>query len=224
MADPAAWRELGARFQELSSKEIYQGPLRASWRSVPFNDKGEHWLLSGDASDYVIEGFRLAAERAGVLLGSPAGPPALFHWLDLLRAEKRRYEGGGLSISIVGKVEIIAETGTIRAVCQASKDQCYKLETKAMAAQILSGPSAGAEPPLAQPVTGRQETIAQQIERLRVECDWKIEVLAEMAEISARTVQRHVSGVTTPSARLRGRYERVFSKHLKIKVVIKKLS
>lgn len=167
----------------------------------------------------MTEAFLMAAERAGVILGSPAGRPALFLWLDLLRAESRRYRGGGSLTTVADGVSTTAEIGTIHSVCLASRDQCYKLETKAIAARMVP-----AAPVSAQPLPEAQETVAQQIERLRVECDWKLETLAEMADISARTAQRHISGVTIPFARLLGRYERVFSKKLKRQVVIKKLS
>lgn len=64
------------------------------------------------------------------------------------------------------------------------------------------------------------ESVAAQIERLRDECRWTNEQLAEVAGLSTRQVARHVSGEATPYKRNIAAYERVFSKKLKKQVVI----
>ena len=68
------------------------------------------------------------------------------------------------------------------------------------------------------------ETVAAQIQRLRDECRWTNEDLAEAADLSTRQVARHVSGEAMPYKRNIATYERVFSKKLKRQIVISKKS
>lgn len=70
--------------------------------------------------------------------------------------------------------------------------------------------------------TLKEETIGSQIRRLREECRWTIEELAEAIGIDERTVRRHESAEAKPQPRVLGSYERVFSKKLERKIVIGK--
>jgi hypothetical protein len=67
------------------------------------------------------------------------------------------------------------------------------------------------------------ETIAAQLQRLRKECNWSADRLAEAVKFDPRTVTRHLSGETVPHLRNISAYERVFSKQLKRQVVINKM-
>ena len=69
-----------------------------------------------------------------------------------------------------------------------------------------------------------EESIAAQLQKLRDECRWTIEDLAEAAEISTRQVARHLSGQFKPHPRKISAYERAFSKRLKRQVVVRKMS
>jgi hypothetical protein len=82
-------------------------------------------------------------------------------------------------------------------------------------------PGDQAEPKPA-PGTPPTETIAAQIQRLREECRWTIEKLAEVTGMSTSAVARHLSG-KMPYARNISAYERAFSKQLKTNIVIKKM-
>jgi hypothetical protein len=91
------------------------------------------------------------------------------------------------------------------------------------------GDESGAESepgPVKQPQVEKLETasIATQIQRLRDECRWTNEQLAEVAELSTRQVARHVSGEAMPYKRNIAAYERVFSNKLKRQIVISKKS
>jgi hypothetical protein len=68
------------------------------------------------------------------------------------------------------------------------------------------------------------DTVAAQIKRLRDECRWTNEELAEETHFSSRQVSRHISGDSVPYKRNIAVYERVFSKELKKKVVINQMS
>jgi hypothetical protein len=74
------------------------------------------------------------------------------------------------------------------------------------------------------PTSKPTDTVAAQIERLRDECRWTNEELAEAAELSTRQVARHVSGEAMPYKRNIAAYERVFSKKLKRQIVVSKKS
>ncbi len=69
-----------------------------------------------------------------------------------------------------------------------------------------------------------EETIAAQLQKLRDECRWTIEDLAEATGISVRSIARHLSGKFVPYVRNISAYERAFSKQLKRQVVINKMS
>jgi len=67
------------------------------------------------------------------------------------------------------------------------------------------------------------ETVAAQIQRLRLECKWSIEQLAAKTGFDERTIRRHLSGKTTPHLRNIGIYEQAFSKAMKREIVINKM-
>jgi hypothetical protein len=67
------------------------------------------------------------------------------------------------------------------------------------------------------------ETIAAQLQRLRLECNWSAEKLAEFVRLDPRTVTRHLSGETTPHLRNISAYQRIFIKQLKRHIVITKM-
>jgi hypothetical protein len=69
-----------------------------------------------------------------------------------------------------------------------------------------------------------EETIAAQIQRLRDECLWTNEELAEAVNLSARQVSRHVSGDSAPYKRNIAAYQQVFSNKLKRQILIRKMS
>jgi hypothetical protein len=75
----------------------------------------------------------------------------------------------------------------------------------------------------ASPAKAASETLGEQINRLRQECDLTEEELAEKIDIDIRTVQRHIADACAPYARNRTAYGRIFSKILKRNIVIRKL-
>jgi ribosome-binding protein aMBF1 (putative translation factor) len=67
------------------------------------------------------------------------------------------------------------------------------------------------------------ETISSQLTRLREECRWTIEHLAEKIKLDVRSVERHLAGKTKPRTAHIGAYERVFSEALGRRVVIQNM-
>jgi DNA-binding transcriptional ArsR family regulator len=82
-----------------------------------------------------------------------------------------------------------------------------------------------ASPPLTPSAvnTPDRETIAEQLTRLREESRMTFEELAEKVRVNPRTVQRHIAGDSIPYSRHIAAYERVFSRLLDRKVLIKKM-
>jgi len=78
-------------------------------------------------------------------------------------------------------------------------------------------------PPVSPRKVPPSETVGEQIKRLREECRWTIEQLAEFVDVHERTVSRHELGEVEPYARTLSIYERIFYKHLGRKVVISKM-
>jgi ribosome-binding protein aMBF1 (putative translation factor) len=73
------------------------------------------------------------------------------------------------------------------------------------------------------PESPSAETIAAQLQRLRVECDLTEEELAEEIGIDIRSVQRHLASDGIPRALTLRRYERAFSKLLNKQIVIRQM-
>jgi hypothetical protein len=69
----------------------------------------------------------------------------------------------------------------------------------------------------------RAKSVGDQIEGYRKECRMTFEDLAEKIGVNTRTVQRHIADACMPHARHLGGYERVFSRSLNRKIVIKKI-
>jgi hypothetical protein len=82
-------------------------------------------------------------------------------------------------------------------------------------------PGEQAEPTPA-PAAPPEETIAAQLQRLRLECKWTIEKLAAKTGFDETTVKRHLSGRASPRLGNLTLYERAFAKALKREVVINK--
>lgn len=89
-------------------------------------------------------------------------------------------------------------------------------------AKRLSEESVPTQPPATSAKPQKKESVAAQLDRLRDECRWTVEELAEQIQIDPTTVSRHLSDRAIPHLRNLGAYERVFSKRLERKVVIEK--
>ena len=112
------------------------------------------------------------------------------------------------------------------------KSQALKQARLVEAASVLESPTSQSPPgdnstegaPLEPIATKTPDTIATQIESLRLECDLTQQQLSDAVGLELRTVQRHLSGESLPYLRTISTYEKHFSKRLKRQVVISKLS
>ena len=256
MDEAVEWSLLAAQFAEL--RQLHNGKLFASCPPPGWGIGDLTWQIGGADDDRFASLFEAVAERAGVLLGSPIGPAALFRWLNELKGESPHYQRLRQSRDLPDGTMESREGGIISDVCTASQDHCYRLETAALDRQLHDSPASapstsirttsrfvdrihrqlereeelehernlrtireGKETP---PEPERAESIAAQINRLRCECKWTEEQLAEKVGVTTRTVQRHLAEDSMPYARHIATYERVFSKQLEREVVIRKMS
>jgi hypothetical protein len=81
-------------------------------------------------------------------------------------------------------------------------------------------PASRQNPPIVPLPAKAQESVGSQIQRLRLECDWTEEDLAEAVDLDLRSVQRHLASDAAPRALTIRKYEKAFSKLLKKEIVI----
>jgi hypothetical protein len=134
MDDASVWRELGARFAELTSdgKADFDAEHDASGR----------WFFKRTSDEAVLRCFTTSAERAAALLGCPPETLSVSFWLDELKRNGTHYEfafiiGPGWH----GEPGDYEAWGIIRRVCFASADYCYRLETYAIASERPPNPT-----------------------------------------------------------------------------------
>jgi hypothetical protein len=245
MGSPSEWRDAAAKFEKL--RERSEDRLDAQWSSTGWDEHGQvKWLLVGLRNPGIHTDFGLAAERAAVLLGQQPGPGTFEFWLERLKRESPNYKHKGISrYATNGGPDIEGEMGVVVQVCGASADQCYRLESAAIARETpkwrVIGPSEetramqalASELRFQRFATGRLEpaiehspphahnrSVADQLQTLRNEARLTVEQLAERVRIQPRSVWRHLSGTASPRIGNLGAYERAFTNLLKRKVVI----
>ncbi len=122
-----------------------------------------------------------------------------------------------------------SETAYIYSVIPASANLCAELELNAQLAERQDQTTAVSvqqtnmhETLLSERSETPLETVGDQIDRLRDECDLSIEELAEKMDIHPTNVSRHIHGESNPSRINLIKYNRLFSKLLNAHIVIKK--
>ena len=216
MADSAFWRDLAAQFQRLHD---HHGVLHYNWHYIVGSGNGQ-WEFAGSASGSVRREFEALAVRAAWGIASPGATDLLVVWFEALRRDGSGFRSTSNAIEPV-------QTGSIFDVCEASANLCRILERQAFQAECKERqPPHPAPPPssaLAAAPSPPEETIATQLQRLRVECDLTEEALAELVDIDIRSVQRHLASETVPRALTIRKYEKVFSKLLNRQIVIRQM-
>ncbi|MGA3028426.1 MAG: helix-turn-helix transcriptional regulator [Bryobacteraceae bacterium] len=211
--------------------------MRAKWTSAL-----ERWDLCDEPGFTTLRRFRnaavWAAQKSGkgdtweAFLGILRGEPDTFEWTTTSIAKQ-------FSLRHPDGIDVKVPNGEIKRVCEAAADYCEKklpederdaiikaaMERREQRSYEAFRPHAELE--AVRPINQVQplpdtETTASQIERLRQECRWTEEKLAEATELDPTTVSRHIRGQMQPSLRNLGRYEKTFSKELSRKVVIRK--
>ena len=119
--------------------------------------------------------------------------------------------------SIKQEAQIFSVADSLLRVIEANQ---VSLESNAVSGEHLTRATPQPGAPKLQPA----ETIAQQIEALRLLAGITQEKLAELLKITTRQVQRHIAGDATPNGLTLTAYNRIFKQLLGEKVVIEKKS
>lgn len=125
-----------------------------------------------------------------------------FTWREYWSAMREEIEGAGNSLSLSGVQRRLLEV-----------EFHHPPDRKPASRQNLP----------AVPLPPKAESVGTQIQRLRVECDWTEEDLAEAVDMDIRSVQRHLASDAAPRALTIRKYEKAFSKLLKKEIVISQM-
>jgi hypothetical protein len=199
MADSSFWVQAAERFRRLQPPGPERGePQRAShnglcaWWNPEEWDSGEPYKFFNDGHDLeanqnIERLFRITAESAAVEMGHAPGEAAVFAWLDRLRLS-------GLYVQA-----FVDDTQIMHRICDTSAEYCVICEGEAKAA-IRDAPTS-----VTGAVNDQQAQIAEReakdyktrlgrnIDRLRKECGWSFDELANQTKIEKKLTLGHVN-------------------------------
>lgn len=245
MTPERLWHNLARKFRDIFDPG---SQLHAKWKHPRGSPHDTRWEIAGEASAEARTQLLSLAKFAGHQLDPDSADP-LRVWLNKLKDTRPSHEMDTREFTQADGSEISYEYGTLKELRNACANICDQLELVAMVAgvhpeaarpqginivrrakqqlgQLLgqrSSDSSTQERPDVQDQK-KKETIGAQIKRLRDECRWTLEELAEAIDNNERTVRRHEADEVAPYARTIRAYERVFSKRLERKIVISKMS
>lgn len=238
MDDSDFWRDLAERFRAVDPYPI----LRADWQYTVMAGAEPPplatWRLAG--ADRNTRSIQLEFESLARRGGPKVYPnmDSLMGWLEALRGHRLNVESEGMGLESGPDGSTVGHHyfGSIVRVCQASADLCKILESLALETERLARlreevqakaeqqqpyrAALDANESVTEPL--RSETVSSQLNRLREECRFTVEALAEAIGVDPTTVSRHLSGAATPQLRTLGAYDRTFSNKLGRKMVIEK--
>jgi ribosome-binding protein aMBF1 (putative translation factor) len=190
------------------------------------------WTLGDGVSENFLERFRALAARAGVALGPPEDTDPEDFWLHRLWLDLRENKSEQLFAAS-------EEGGVILRVCEASATFCSRLERKAVTRlrtgdrQVESpraqnsansgqstSPYRQSESTYAAAPNMRQTTaVGRNIDRLRKECGWSLDRLADETGMGKKLILSHVNKGARPIPRILKEYAEAFSKALGRKII-----
>jgi DNA-binding XRE family transcriptional regulator len=188
-------------------------------------DPTDRWVLSGGRPAVIAE-FKSLAGVAAVALGCAADAEAWTHWLDAIRRQSDDYIAEGwIAVSASAwpirghghahacgpddardsEISPMPGGGQIAGVCEASARFCRLLANELEQATLL--PTS----------RGRHSStpFGRRVARLRRECGWTYEELAEYAGLARSTVISHGTTGSTPRVGTAKQYADAFAKALK---------
>lgn len=198
MEPPNFWNNLRARFLSLNDP-------RQLLRAIQIAD-GTFMLSGGPENpterEVLRSQFVALAERAAMAADLAHGDDALDAWFKYLKGGARyrpievvHYDGHS--------VEDL-ESGWLDALCLSSAEACERLETIAYAALRRGGLT---------PEDSARKPLSHNLDKLRVECGWTIDMLADKTGLDRSTVLQHSKG-STPRPQTLKLYSVAFSKAL----------
>jgi hypothetical protein len=236
MAFSDFWRDIAIQFRTIP--EAFT--LSAAWANFDNVGPGKWGLQGSKAAKYSFEAL---ATRAGKEIADASASDLLTAWLDKLREGHFEFSEMGFTITQDregNETSRRCHYGRIEFVCDASANFCKKLEADALRAEFdaqkqtrkitvvyahkefKDSEQIGEVEDQSEIVESETESLGAQLTRLRDECRLTIDELAVSVKIDRTNVYRHLADKSIPHPRKIGAYERVFSKILKRKIVIKK--
>jgi hypothetical protein len=222
MPDSTFWKKLAEKFRALPIEYKY---LRAEKTIFSNEIQNAKWRLIGNIAH--MADFETLARRGASRMAKNPNPDLLDLWIEKISKEVPDTHDGTTYGETTSKGTVIQSsvTYTLHLLPHRSVTYCKAMESRAIQKEFDSSLTKDREPPPtpAAPPSQQIPALASQIQRLRLECKWSIEVLAAKTGFDNRTVGRHLSGETKPHLRNIGTYEQAFSKALKREVVINNL-
>jgi hypothetical protein len=221
MANSRFWGRLAKMFRALQ----VNSRMRAEWHYIDGCGLRQ-WALTTASVTSRIRFIALARRGAAALSEAGGGSDPLDIWLEALllvdRNSRLIMKRFGYEEDADGTEGAHHQTGMISRVCEASANCCDELESRAREAELRIKLQADEDRAKASEITHSSgESVGCQIDRLRKECRMTLEQLAGKVDLNIRTVQKQIADTYMPLGRNLTTYERVFSKSLDRKIVIK---
>ena len=179
---------------------------RIRWEALA---NAEARQLSDAKEKYVLNQANLKAARSVLKVLSKEYDDAGLTLREFWDAMKLEIEGVASSFELYDSQKRLLET------------EFFAPQQKTVPAKTLAdAPRLSAIPQVAP----KAETVGEQIDRLREECNLMPDKLAEEIGLDVRSVQRHLAGDSIPYDRHLWAYQKLFSKLLNRQVVIRKMS
>jgi hypothetical protein len=225
MSDSAFWQKLAEKFRALPKE--YVAAIRAEKEAILGQIETTPWILGGKVGPKAE--FGALAVRGAKRFSRTPTPNLLDSWLEAIHrnvpdASDRNFTGA--HIDNAKNERVSTASFTMYNLPKRSATYCSMMESAAVQAEFDSAVAPHftleTKPITTETLEVPYPTIEEQIQTLRDECKWTIEILASKTGFDEKTVKRHLSGRAMPHLRNLSVYQRVFSKALKREVVIKK--
>ena len=218
MTDSDFWRDLADKFKHL---EDPSGSLQAKWTPVKSGIfENDIWGIFGGTKQTRRQFESLAA--IGGRKFDPRARDPLKAWLETVR---REYPARCYSLEVHelpdGR-DVQPLGGSIHHVRDASADCCTLFAHRAIQDEPVKHIELSPAIPAPSNPAPMPESTGEQLDDLREESRWTQEQLAGATGFDPTTVSRHIRDEMSPSIRNLGTYERVFSKRLNRKIVVRK--
>jgi len=223
MSDSAFWRRLADKFRALPRE--YAAILHAEKYVVLGETEKAKWRLSGHVGPKA-EFEALARRGARRFPKTPVATDLLNLWIETLFQKVPDSKDQGFFGTNIFDYQAEGVRKSINSIMynlpRRSADYCKVMEAESVQREfddslVVKHVLVSAVPDPLAPLT-----TAGQIQKLRLECNWTIEVLARKTGFDEKTVKRHLSGNAMPRLGNLAIYQQAFSKVLNRQILIDK--
>lgn len=218
MSDSNFWKKLSEKFRELPKGTLI---LQAEKYYVVGQTEEPKWRLIGEIGRKAE--FETLAKRGAIRVSLRPTPDLLDLWIETIFRQvpydqDQTFFGTTNSPGTGGNTVF----RHIHDLSRRSADCCKIMESAAIQREF-DGSLIEKQPRLpVAPDPPPPPTLGEQIQNLRLECNWTIEVLARKTGFDEKTVKRHLSGSAMPRLGNLAIYQQAFSKALNRQILIEK--